>query len=288
MPSTDISNQALNDAAAGVQQILSQAIEWRNGLTSHLRMAMEMVKILESSPILCNAITVIPSSNTTSWAIHSKYTGRTSGGATTKIEAKAQLEENPDGVTTNPIPPDICKGKGKQTVLLDAGDENLPVEVVKPNTNVIRQRPMPKRRQVLATSRYGSKPDTNATGKLSKGKQHKIIGGHGDNAVVKDLQAMTLQVSKDSVSLSKPHEDFYSTMDNLCNQNATATESLEALNVHMAAQDAEMRNMETLYTDVTVLQKQVRALHAKSQTHENQLCAADVKLAFQGNTTALL
>lgn len=70
--------------------------------------------------------------------------------------------------------------------------------------------------------------------------------------------------------------------------NAAATKSLEVLNVHMAAQDAKMRNMEMLHTDITVLQEQVHALHAESQTHENQLCAADVKLASQGNTTALL
>ncbi|KAG1889096.1 uncharacterized protein F5891DRAFT_1198753 [Suillus fuscotomentosus] len=115
------------------------------------------------------------------------------------------------------------------------------------------------------------------------------------DAVVKDLQAMTLQVRNDSALLSHNHEDFHSTIDDLCNQvaelrvcNAAAANSLDALNVHVAAQDAEMKTMERLHANVAMLQEQVRVLHAESRTHENQLRAADVKLASQGSTTAVL
>lgn len=106
---------------------------------------------------------------------------------------------------------------------------------------------------------------------------------------------MTLQVNNDSASLSKTHEDFYNTIDDLRNQiaelrvrNAAAANSLDALNVRVAAQDAEIKTMETLHADVAVLQEQVHALHAESRTHENQLRAADMKLASQGSTTAVL
>ncbi|KAG1833682.1 hypothetical protein EV424DRAFT_1532539 [Suillus variegatus] len=68
------------------------------------------------------------------------------------------------------------------------------------------------------------------------------------DAVVKDLQAMTLQVNNDSASLSKTHEDFYNTIDDLRNQiaelrvrNAAAANSLDALNVRVAAQDVEIK-----------------------------------------------
>ncbi|KAG1868821.1 hypothetical protein C8R48DRAFT_771588 [Suillus tomentosus] len=124
--------------------------------------------------------------------------------------------------------------------------------------------------------------------------QHMDIDVPADT-VVKDLQAMTLEVGQDSASVLKGHEEMYNTIHDLRNQvvelrarNAAAAESLEALNIRVAAQDVEMRSIETLHADVAVLQEQVRALHEESRTHKNQLRAADVKLASQGSTTAVL
>ncbi|KAG1786192.1 uncharacterized protein HD556DRAFT_1449928 [Suillus plorans] len=124
--------------------------------------------------------------------------------------------------------------------------------------------------------------------------QHMDIDVPADT-VVKDLQAMTLEVGQDSASVLKGHEEMYNTIHDLRNQvvelrarNAAAAESLEVLNIRVAAQDVEMRSIETLHADVAVLQEQVRALHEESRTHENQLRAADVKLASQGSTTAVL
>ncbi|KAG1801907.1 hypothetical protein EV424DRAFT_1545307 [Suillus variegatus] len=115
------------------------------------------------------------------------------------------------------------------------------------------------------------------------------------DTVVKDLQAMTLEVEQDSVSVLKSHEEIYNTIHDLHNQvlklcawNAAAAKSLEALNVHVAAQDVEMHSMKILHANVAVLQEQVCALHEESQTHDNQLHAADVKLASQGSTIAIL
>ncbi|KAG1794025.1 hypothetical protein EV424DRAFT_1548133 [Suillus variegatus] len=142
------------------------------------------------------------------------------------------------------------------------------------------------------------------TGDIAKesvvGTQSIDINMHMDidvpaDTMVKDLQAMTLEVKQDSVSVLKSHEEIYNTIHDLHNQvlelraqNAAAAESLEALNVCVAAQDVEMRSTETLHTDVAMLQEQVRALHEESRTHDNQLHAADVKLASQGSAIAIL
>ncbi|KAG1805124.1 hypothetical protein EV424DRAFT_1544510 [Suillus variegatus] len=124
--------------------------------------------------------------------------------------------------------------------------------------------------------------------------QHMDIDVPADT-MVKDLQAMTLKVEQDSVSVLKSHQEIYNTIHDLHKQvvelrarNAAAAESLEALNVCVATQDVEMRSIETLHAKVAVLQEQVRALHEEPRTHDNQLCAADAKLASQGSTIAVL
>ncbi|KAG2114220.1 uncharacterized protein F5147DRAFT_770217 [Suillus discolor] len=310
-------------------------------------------------------------------------------------------------VATNVIGPDIRKGKGKQTAPPKNVDGDTPVEVLKAETTMVRQRPMPKRKQTQATSGCDSKSgvmdrkgkgkevpppvdSVDSDGHCCRETQHEQVAQSShrrttskeydedpspeaagdvakesavgtntininvatiDNAapkrlslppvtsvsaylpsslessltvshpaklpprhvqpppshtelmdidvqadtVVKDLQAMTLDAAKDLVLVLKSHEDMYNTIHNLHNQvvelcarNAAAADSLEALNVRVAAQDAKMCSMETLHADVAMLQDQICTLQAESRTHENQLRAADVKLASQGSTTAVL
>ncbi|KAG2082969.1 uncharacterized protein F5147DRAFT_783105 [Suillus discolor] len=508
MPSTEVSNKALNDAAARVQQIVAQAVEWKNGPTGHLTMAMDIAKFLSpvfeqhgrsvsmipplllsaamelqghldpvtrqsflSAPVWRNivandsrirkhplyqkALTFISSSNPSAIShspvqlaqqVIADAPAESPVGSKPKPRPHDAIEIIDHVAATNVIGPDIHKGKGKETAPPENVDGDTPVKVLKAETTMVRQKPMPKRKQTQATggrkgtevpppvdsvdgdgsallqrkrSRDSSQNEqltksmSSATrpplsthtgdqckpwfeeplpllatvaGRLTMSKRHKSSHRHTtskeydedplpeaagdvakesavgtntininvatiDNAtqkrlslppvtsvsayspsslessptlshpekppprhvqpppshtqlmdidvpadtVVKDLQAMTLDATKDSVLVLKSHEDMYNTIHNLHNQvvelrtrNAAAADSLEALNVRVAAQDAEMRSMETLHTDVAVLQDQIHTLQAKSRTHENQLRAADVKLASQGSTTAVL
>ncbi|KAG2058795.1 hypothetical protein BDR06DRAFT_1028198 [Suillus hirtellus] len=460
-----VSNKALEDATAQVQQLVAQAMQLKNGPTGHFTMAMEITKILslvfeqhgrsvsmilpllllavmelqlhldlvthqsfisipvwgniimddrriEKHPLYWKALKFIASSSpsplshppiqpaevvidnaTEDPPVASKPKPKPN--CIHKKTLKVMNSSESDGieiidhvVATNAALPDIWKGSSKHTVSQDQSDETTLVEILQGNTIVVRQRPMPKRKQTQAAGGHELKPASTAASKVTIGKQHKsshwctpskedkkdlslaatgdVVKGMEDiqpnteyigsddhvtgirdassmrhslppittvstcsspessaatmhavmppwcshlppsrtevmdvdvpaDAVVKDLQAMTLQVRNDSALLSHNHEDFHNTIDNLCNQvaelcvrNAAAANSLDALNVHVATQDAEMKTMERLHTDVAVLQEQVRVLHAESRTHENQLCAADVKLASQGSTTAVL
>ncbi|KAG1861001.1 hypothetical protein C8R48DRAFT_673577 [Suillus tomentosus] len=536
MPSTTVSNKALEDATTRVQQLVAQAMQLKNGPAGHFTMAMEIAKILspvfeqhgrsasmilplllsaamelqshldpvtrqsfisipvwgniimddrriEKHPLYRKALKFIASSSpsplshppvqpaeavidnaTEDPLVASKPKPKPN--RIRKKTLKVVDSSESDGieiidhvVATNAAPPDIRKGSSKHTVSQDQSDETTPVEILQGNTIVVRQRPMPKRKQMQAAGGRELKPavrdrkgkgkevppqvdsadghsstqlhrkrsressqneqvtkstpsatrppvsadtgdqrkpwfehpiplPTTAASKVTIGKRHKsshrrtpskedekelspattgdIVKGMEDiqpnteyigsddhvtgirdagsmrhslppittvsarvspesstatmhavmppqrahpppsrtevmdvdvpaDAVVKDLQAMTLQVRNDSALLSHNHEDFHNTIDDLRNQvaelrvrNAAAANSLDALNVRVAAQDAEMKTMERLHADVAVLQEQVRVLHAESRTHENQLRAADVKLASQGSTTAVL
>ncbi|KAG1906162.1 uncharacterized protein F5891DRAFT_1182365 [Suillus fuscotomentosus] len=485
IPSTTVSNKALEDATTRVQQLVAQAMQLKNGPAGHFTMAMEIAKILspvfeqhgrsasmisplllsaamelqshldpvtrqsfisipvwgniimddrriEKHPLYRKALKFIASSSPSplshppvqpAEAVIDNATEDPPVAVKTQAKAKSYPSES-DGieiidhvVATNAAPPDIRKGSSKHTVSQDQSDETTPVEILQGNTIVVRQRPMPKRKQTQAAGGRELKPGcegpkgkrsressqneqvtkstpsatrppvsadtgdqrkpwfehpiplpTTAASKVTIGKRHKsshrrtpskedekdlspattgdIVKGMEDiqlnteyigsddhvtgirdagsmrhslppittvsarvspessaatmhavmpprrshpppsrtevmdidvpaDAVVKDLQAMTLQVRNDSALLSHNHEDFHNTIDDLCNQVAELC-------------DAEMKTMERLHADVAVLQEQVRVLHAESRTHENQLRAADVKLASQGSTTAVL
>ncbi|KAG1798339.1 hypothetical protein EV424DRAFT_1352571 [Suillus variegatus] len=104
--------------------------------------------------------------------------------------------------------------------------------------------------------------------------QHMDIDVLADT-VVKDLQAMTLEVKQDSVSVLKSHQEIYNTIHDLHKQvvelraqNAAAAKSLEALNVRVAAQDVEMRSIETLHAEVAMLQEQGSTIAVLQDAYE--------------------
>ncbi|KAG1829904.1 hypothetical protein F4604DRAFT_1947373 [Suillus subluteus] len=115
------------------------------------------------------------------------------------------------------------------------------------------------------------------------------------DAVVKELQAMTLEVKETSASLIEKNEDLQASMNALKMEvavlkgcNAAATELLDAIKVRLAAHDADIRTLDGMRTELTALQEDVKAVQAESRTQEEQLQAVEAKLASQSHTTAIL
>ncbi|KAG2103725.1 uncharacterized protein F5147DRAFT_775849 [Suillus discolor] len=119
------------------------------------------------------------------------------------------------------------------------------------------------------------------------------IDASGD-VVLKDLQAMSLEVKKDSVSLPKA-KDVHDAIKNLCTEvaelcthNAASVEMVKAMQVHLAAQDAEIRTMETLHAKIAILQEEVKTLQAESQSRDAQLRSAEARVTSQGTSMTVL
>ncbi|KAG1804570.1 hypothetical protein EV424DRAFT_1351270 [Suillus variegatus] len=115
-----------------------------------------------------------------------------------------------------------------------------------------------------------------------------------DDAVLKNLQAMSLEVNKDSVSLPMA-KDVQDTINHLCNEvaelrthNAAAVKLVNTMQVWLAAQDAKICTMETLCADIAILQEEVKTLHAESQRRDAQLRSAEAWVTSQGTSTTLL
>lgn len=115
-----------------------------------------------------------------------------------------------------------------------------------------------------------------------------------DDAVFKNLQAMSLEVNKDSVSLPMA-KDVQDTINHLCNEvaelrthNAAAVKLVNTMQVWLAAQDTKICTMETLCADIAILQEEVKTLHAESQRRDAQLRSAEAWVTSQGTSTTLL
>ncbi|KAG1847074.1 hypothetical protein F4604DRAFT_1688193 [Suillus subluteus] len=70
--------------------------------------------------------------------------------------------------------------------------------------------------------------------------------------------------------------------------NATETKLLEAIKVRLAAHDADIQTLDGMCMELAALQEDVKAVQAESRTQEEQLQAAEAKLASQSHTTAVL
>ncbi|KAG2058521.1 hypothetical protein BDR06DRAFT_1004230 [Suillus hirtellus] len=65
-------------------------------------------------------------------------------------------------------------------------------------------------------------------------------------------------------------------------------ELIQNMNGHLAAQDTNIQAMEKMHAKIAILQEEVKALHAESQTCDSQLRNANVMLTAQGNHTTML
>ncbi|KAG1834667.1 hypothetical protein DFJ58DRAFT_847560 [Suillus subalutaceus] len=115
------------------------------------------------------------------------------------------------------------------------------------------------------------------------------------DAVMKELHAMTLEVKENSVSLLEKNEDLQASINALKMEvavlkgcNTAATELLEAMKVRLAAHDTDIQTLDGMRTELAALQEDVKAVQAESRTREEQLQAAEAKLALQSCTTAVL
>ncbi|KAG1879007.1 uncharacterized protein F5891DRAFT_1204396 [Suillus fuscotomentosus] len=112
------------------------------------------------------------------------------------------------------------------------------------------------------------------------------------DTVARDLQAMTLEVKTDSKSLLTVVQDTINELQtqvaDIRTQNAEMAELIQNMNGRLAAQDTDIRAMEKMHAKMAILQEEVKALHAESQTRDSQLRNADAMLTAQGNCTAVL
>ncbi|KAG2102541.1 uncharacterized protein F5147DRAFT_776288 [Suillus discolor] len=117
------------------------------------------------------------------------------------------------------------------------------------------------------------------------------VDASGDT-VAKDLQAMTLEVKLDSVSplaaVQDTINDLQTQVADIRTRNAQMAELVQIMNGRLAAQDTDIRAMEKMCAEIAVLQEEVKALHAESQTREAQIRSADAMLTAQGHRTAVL
>ncbi|KAG1834210.1 hypothetical protein EV424DRAFT_1341501 [Suillus variegatus] len=209
----EVSNKALDDAATQVQQIVAQAVEWKNGHTGHLRMAGKKSH-------LC-----------------------------APLRRKRSRESSQNEQLSGSMPSATCPPVSTHT-----SNQRKPwfeqPWLLERFAVIVR---------IIPGVIHPAMPPTRHMHPLPSHTQHMDIDVPADT-MVKDLQAMTLEVEQDSVSVLKSHQEIYNTIHDLHNQviklraqNAAATESLEALNVRVTTQDVEMRSIETLHTDVAVL-----------------------------------
>ncbi|KAG1905616.1 uncharacterized protein F5891DRAFT_1182680 [Suillus fuscotomentosus] len=112
------------------------------------------------------------------------------------------------------------------------------------------------------------------------------------DTVVRDLQAMTLEVVGDLVSPFMVVQDTINHLQaqvaDIRSQNTKMAELVQTMNARLGAQDTDIHTMEKMCAEITILQEEVKALHAESQTRETQIWNADAMLTAQGNCTAVL
>ncbi|KAG2108901.1 uncharacterized protein F5147DRAFT_652498 [Suillus discolor] len=104
--------------------------------------------------------------------------------------------------------------------------------------------------------------------------------------------AMTLEVKTDSESLLTVIQDNINNLQtqvaDIRTQNAEMAELIQNMNPRLTAQDTDIRAMEKMRAEIEILQEEVKALHAESQTRESQIRNTDAMLTAQGNCTAVL
>ncbi|KAG2079942.1 uncharacterized protein F5147DRAFT_784639 [Suillus discolor] len=112
------------------------------------------------------------------------------------------------------------------------------------------------------------------------------------DTVARDFQAMTLEVKLDSVLplvvVQNTINDLQTQVADIRTRNTKMAELVQIMNAHLAAQDTDIRAMEKMCAEIAILQEEVKALHAKSQTHEGQIRSTDSMLTAQGHRTAVL
>ena len=123
----------------------------------------------------------------------------------------------------------------------------------------------------------------------------QAIENEPSNAIVNDMQAMTLEVLNDSAALSARNADLQevvaglrSKIQELEAQNGAARTLMDTLNARITAQDADLRTLQGLETEVKRLQQQVKVLQEESATRDEHLRRAQEQLVQQERSTNLL
>ncbi|KAG1839956.1 hypothetical protein F4604DRAFT_1940344 [Suillus subluteus] len=115
------------------------------------------------------------------------------------------------------------------------------------------------------------------------------------DAIIGELHAMTLEVLNDSATLSARKSDLqkvtdglWAEVDRLQVHHIVTQEVVMTLQQRIVTQDAELHGLQGLCTEVTTLQKDIKALQVESVTRHRDLKNAQEQLTRQERTTGVL
>ncbi|KAG0692004.1 hypothetical protein DFH29DRAFT_883259 [Suillus ampliporus] len=149
-------------------------------------------------------------------------------------------------------------------------------------------------------SPHPAKPSSSATldppsGSVVPALQHSMEVDFEGDAMVNDLRAMTLDVMNDNAALLSKQSGLQDAANGvraelvkLQAQHTATADLVNALSDHIAAQDADIRALHDLRSNIEAVQNQVKVLQEESVARDETLRQAQAQLARQEQATGVL
>ncbi|KAG1879773.1 hypothetical protein F4604DRAFT_1679359 [Suillus subluteus] len=149
--------------------------------------------------------------------------------------------------------------------------------------------PLPKSSQTLKW-RVLPPPETQRSPVMSDTMDIDLSG----DAVVKELEAMTLKMGDSASPVEKNHglqaviNSLKTELTELCARHTASTLLILNMNVRLAEQETSIQNLEAMRDELTALQQDVKDMQVESHSREEQLRTPKAKLAEQAHSTSIL
>ncbi|KAG1852092.1 hypothetical protein DFJ58DRAFT_841955 [Suillus subalutaceus] len=114
------------------------------------------------------------------------------------------------------------------------------------------------------------------------------------DAVVKELEAMTLKMGDSASPVEKNHglqvviNSLKTELTELCARHTASMLLISNMNVCLAKQETNIQNLEAMHDELTALQQDVKDMQVESHSREEQLWTTEAKLAEQPHSTSIL
>ncbi|KAG1857765.1 hypothetical protein F4604DRAFT_1931240 [Suillus subluteus] len=149
--------------------------------------------------------------------------------------------------------------------------------------------PLPKSSQTLKR-RVLPPPETQHSPVMSDTMDIDLSG----DAVMKELEAMTLKMGDSASPMEKNHglqaviNSLKTELTELRTRHTTSMLLISNMNVRLAEQETSIQNLEVMRNELTALQQDVKDMQVESRSREEQLQTTEAKLAEQAHSTSVL